>query len=234
MKTLYKVVLLVLLCFSFFSCSHTNELARYNLSGEKIFFKHSVKNTLSTANVDIEDPLNKNTGFPITIILTETGSGIARDKVQEKINNAFRPDSVAASISNGMREGLLTYYTVNPVESLSDNPRFVIESRLERFTLSSGSYGVNAYASAEVIVIDRRSGATVWRNSETSVLPLKENTSYYTADKTVRSIGSVVNAVRLMQMSEDEIREAIKFTSEAVGEELMDELREDIAESRYK
>jgi hypothetical protein len=231
MKTTHILLkLIILLCFGFIAgCSGVNEFAKYDIRNSKILFKSSAKHTASNVRINLTNPEILPGNSPIEIILTEVGENMMSSSVQEKIDKAYEPDTVSGKLSDGLMKGLLDYFNFTSVDTQGDNPDYLFETRLERFELSSGSYGMHALISAEVLIVDRKSAKTVWQNTERVSSPLKEAFYSYYPDRRVRTAVSIINAVRLMEMTEDEIRDAINFTAEELAYELTGVLRNDIA-----
>ena len=154
------------------------------------------------------------------------------NEVREKLEKALYPDSISSSISEGIEEGLITYYNMKPVDSVVDKPDYIMETRFEKFRLRSSSTGVYANINSKVIIIDRRTAATVWENDESYHVPIYDVFITYNSSRVVRTTKSIINAIRLMQMTEEEIATAINIAAGEVGKEQSDQLREDIADSR--
>jgi hypothetical protein len=166
------------------------------------------------------------------VILTDIGENYMESEVREKLKKALHPDSISASISEGIEEGLITYYNMKPVGSTDDKPDYIMETRFEKFRLRSSSMGVYANINSKVIIIDRKTAATVWENVESYHVPIYDVIITYTSSRVVRTTKSIINAIRLLQMTEEEMAIAISIASEEVGKEQSDQLREDIADSR--
>lgn len=231
MKTTHLLIkLLVLIIFGVSTgCSGVNEFAKYDIRNSKILFKSSAKPTASNVRINLTNPEILPGNSPVEIILTEVGENMMSSGVQKKIDRAYEPDTVSGKLLEGVRTGLLDYFNFTPVRSSSENPDYVFEGRLERFELTSSSYGIRANISAEILIVDRKSAKTVWQNTERVSSPLKESVYSYYPDRRVRTATSIINAVRLMEMTEEEIRDAINFTAEELAYELTNVLRNDIA-----
>jgi hypothetical protein len=229
MRLLYPLrVASLLVLITFYGCSGVNEFARYDITNSTIYFKSSAKYSASNVRVNLGEKIftNKN---PVEIILEEIGEGYTESEVQQKVNRAYKPDSVALSLSDGIKGGLRDYFNFTPVESSSNNPAYLFETRLVKFELLSGSGGIDARIAAEVLIVDRKSAKTVWRNTHSVRTPLKESVIGYYPDGRVKTAVSIINAIRLMQMTVKEISDAIHVTTEELSYELTDELRYDIA-----
>jgi len=207
-----------------------NDLASYNISSSKILFKKYVAYDISKVNVNINMGYGNDTKSIIAIVLGGLGSGYAEGQVEEKFRKAINGDSISNNIMSGIKEGLLTYYKINSVKGLEDDPQFVMETQLLKFTVESNSYGIYVRARTKAILTDRNTARTVWENDETSSVPLYDVYIPSFGYQTVETTKSVINAIRLMNMSEDELRYAINATSEEVGRMQSETLRKDIAD----
>ena len=229
MRKLYSFLTLFSILVILSGCSGVNEFAKYDIRNSKILFKSSAKHSASNVRINITNPELFSGNSPIEVILTEAGEQVMSSQVESKIRKAYEPDTVSVKLMDGVRTGLGDYFNFTPVYDNAENPDYLFETRLEKFELGSGSYGIYARVSAEVLIVDRKTAKTVWRNTETVSSPLKESVYSYYPDRKVRTAVSIINAVRLMEMTEDEIRDAINTTSEELAYELTGVLREDIA-----
>jgi hypothetical protein len=224
------IVLALALIFS--GCSHTNELAKYNLTSANVFFKTYVSPSLTKVCVDIHTGYGTDTKSLITVILGEVGSGYAESRVEEKLRNAVNADSLVENVMEGVEEGLVTYCKINVSEELDNNTRYVAETKLLGFRLASNAGGIYADAKTEVILTDRNTGKIIWDNTESSNIPLREVVIGVFGPPVVNTAASIINAVKLMNMTEDEIRAAVNAAADEAGRRQSETLREDIS-SKY-
>ncbi|MBN1633181.1 MAG: hypothetical protein JW917_03335 [Ignavibacteria bacterium] len=228
MKKLYSVFILFIIVL--FSCSHINELANYNLVGKKVLLKQQVNPSASDVKVLFNyDFFNKNL---LEVVIKGIGSGYVESEIQEKLQKALNKDSISNSISWGLQEGLQTYCNTVNVSTLDSNPDFILESIFEKFRLKSDSYGVYASISTRGRLIDRASAKLIWQNDETYILPLGFTTFYYSGDKKITTTTGIINAARLLQMTEEEIRVSVEVVAKEVGMRQSEQLRYDISESK--
>lgn len=207
--------------------THINEFARFNLTNKNVLFKQYVNPDLTRVHVDI-DGYHCDESL-VTIILKEVGGAIAENSVREKIQNAINSDSIASAISDGIIDGMKTYFYTNTVESLEENPQYIAETRLERFRIVSNTSGIYAMIDTRIIITDRGTAKTVWENTECADIPIGDVIYDFTFNRYVRTAKGIINAARLMQMSEEEIRAAIDIAAGEAGRRQSDQLREDIA-----
>lgn len=207
--------------------THINEFAKFNLTNKNILYKQYVDPDLTRVNVSLgeyycDDNL-------VTVILKEVGGTIAENNVREKVTNAINTDSIVTSISDGICDRINTYFYSNRVNSLEEKPQYIAETRLERFRLVSNTSGIYAMIDTRIIITDRGTAKTVWENTECANIPVGDVIYDFTFNKYIRTAKGVLNAARLMQMSEAEIRAAIDIAAREAGKRQCDQLREDIA-----
>lgn len=227
MKKLYIIFIIIPLIF--LSCTHINELPKYNLISKKILLKQYVSPDAGNVNVQFNyDFFNKSL---LEVVLEEIGSGYVEYGVKEKVQRAIDIDSVSNSISSGLNEGLKTYYKITEVTTLDSNPDFILESILRKFSLKSDSYGIYAHISTRGRLIDRETAKIVWQNDETYTLPLGFTIVYYSGDKKITTTTGIINAARLLSLTEDEIKVSVDAVANEVGIRQSEQLRYDISES---
>jgi hypothetical protein len=233
MKTrihLFNMLAAIIISGLIYGCAHTNDLGSYNISGSKILFKKYVSYDLSKVYVSINTGYGDDTKSIIGVILGGLASGYTEEQVKEKFRNAISADSISNNISDGIKEGLLTYYRISPVKTLDEDPRFIMETQLLKFYVESSSYGIYVKARTKAILTDRNTARTVWENDETSSVPLYDVYIPSFGYQTIETTKSIINAIRLMSMTEDELRYAINATAEEVGRMQSETLRKDIAD----
>ncbi|MCX6163765.1 MAG: hypothetical protein NTU73_02700 [Ignavibacteriae bacterium] len=207
--------------------THINEFKKFKLTNKNILFKQYVSPDLTKVNVDIGEYHYDQS--LVTIILTDIGGTIAENSVREKIQNAVNSDSIAFAISESISEEMRTYFNTNTVENLDENPQYIAETRLERFRVVSNTSGIYATIDTRIILTDRGTAKTVWENTECANVPIGDVIYDFTCNRYIRTAKGVINAVRLMQMSEEEIRAAINVAASEAGKRQCDQMREDIA-----
>lgn len=211
-------------------CTHTNDLASYNLSASRILFKKYVSYDLSKVNVEFNTGYGNDTKSIIGVILGGLASGYTEGQVREKFRNAINGDSIFSNIMYGIKDGLLTYYRITAVKSLDEDPRFIMETQLLKFYIESNAYGIYVRATTKAILTDRNTARTVWENDETASVPLYDVYIPSFGYETIQTTKSVLNAIRLMNMNEEELRFAINAAAEEVGKMQSETLRKDIAD----
>jgi len=226
-KSIIKNIIPFIFIFLFFGCTHVNEFARFNLSDKNIMMKEYVNPDLTRVNVDLDGYYYDRS--LISVILSGIGGSIAESSVREKVMNAVNADSIAFAISEGIADGLETYFRANIVYDLNENPQFIAETRFERFRVASNTSGVYVMIDTRVLITDRNTAKTVWENTECANVPIGDVIYDFTCNRYIRTAKGVINAVRLMDMTEEEIRAAVNIAAGEAGKRQSDRLREDIA-----
>ena len=228
--TKYHLLFLIILFFFSLNCTHVNELYKYDFSSRLCYFKYYANPKISSADFQLSDYSYSN-NFLFGIILESIGESYLENGVREKLKKAIQPDSITLTISEGIKEGLMTYYDIVPVDSISDEPDFIVETQLNGFSLSSNTYGIYANIDSRVSIISRQNAGTAWESDVCSSYPVRDIVTGYSTNPWIRTTGGVINAVRLMQMTEEEIKECINVTVQDVSKEQTERLRQDIYEA---
>lgn len=225
-----NMLLVFVISVFIYGCTHTNNLANFNIASSTVLFKKYVSYDISKVDVQINTGYGNDTKSIIAVILGGIGSGYAEGQVDQKFRNAINEDSISNNLLNGMKDGLLTYYRIKPATGLEDDPRYIMEMQLLKYYLESNSYGIYIRARTRAILTDRNTAKTVWENEETSSVPLYDAYIPDFGSQTIYTSKGIINAIRLMNMTEDELRYAINAAAEEVGKMQSETLRKDISE----
>ena len=221
----------ILCVFSFFiiGCSHTNELAKYRLTGLRYVSESSVES--GAANVDISFDQMSAGSNPVTGILVAIGEGITTAEATNKLERAVKPAGVAASIAHGFERDLIRYLEVQRGASGDSIPDLIVNTHLEELKFHSGSSGVFVKIKAQTTIIDRASAAIVWQNREETEMPIR-NSGNATGVPILGTIVGIVNAAEFFKLSEKEIQDIVLSSAEDVGYLMGETLREDAAKTK--
>ena len=215
-------------------CSHTNELAKYNINGQGMLFNDQTSGDAASLQiVNSTTGQNKEEKKDLGSVLASIGSDILSETSKQKIIDAVKTDSMASYVSEGLKNALVTYLSVKPVESVNDNPQFIVETTLTSCKLLTSQSGVSVQVEATARIIDRTTGAIVWDDSETETVPIRSNGNYADQDKN-QTLNKVLGAVQLASLSETEIQNVVNQASKSAGRLMGDTLREDIIKSKQK
>ncbi|MEP7218348.1 MAG: hypothetical protein ABI876_05505 [Bacteroidota bacterium] len=211
------------------ACGHTNNLAKFPVAGKKALFRvYAVSDAASSISV-VESPV-KNT---IVDIIAAVGSVIVSDQSKHKLEHAVNGDSIAHSVSLGTQNSTSDYLSLRPVAGMQDNPDIIVETEITEYKLISASVGLALYVRGKSRMIDRATGQIVWEDSENKTVQLSETYLAAFAPRAISSGASIFNAVRLLTLSEEEIRTVVDNAAMEVGREIGETLREDVASSHH-
>ncbi|CAN5470269.1 hypothetical protein BH10BAC5_BH10BAC5_12390 [soil metagenome] len=211
------------------SCSHTNELSKFNLKNRSILYKNSTSPEFAGSNISFDGKFSGSRSIVEEIIQT-AASIFSESKVKEKINRVISADTISNVMSEEFKNSLVTYFNVNKVDSISDNPDFLVNTEFIGFNLTSRPEGVFAMIRTGSRIVERKTAKLVWENKEIYTLPLRNNYAGYYPDSRIRTAAGTINAITLMNMSDEEIRKVIKEVTKEAAKEMSETLREDIAE----
>jgi len=210
----------------FGACGHTNKLAQYDVAGRTALFRSFTVGGAASGVSVVESPARNTT----MEIIAAIGSVIVSDQARRKLEQAFDGDSIAHAISLGIRNATADYLRIRPVQSMADDPDLIIETELSRCRLVSGSVGIVLHVDGKSRVIDRRTGVVVWDDSESHTIPLSETYLAVIAPKPVSSGASIFNAVKLLTLTDEELRTVANNAAMDAGREIGETLREDVAD----
>jgi hypothetical protein len=165
------LLLLILPCVVLLgACGHTNQLAKYNISGRTALFRSFASGDAASSVSVIESPSQNTVGKVIAAI----GSAITSDQARRKLERAINGDSIAHSISSGIRNATADYLSIKPVEGIVNDPDLIIETEVTEYNLVSTAAGISMRVRGTSRVIDRKSGDVVWDDAESYTVPLSE------------------------------------------------------------
>ena len=222
---------------AFAGCSHTNELAKYNVRGQNYLYRDFVSSNAGMIQIVTEDySAKKDSGQSDTekvlSAIASIGSDIISENAKEKLENSVNTQSLVGYISTGLEEALKTYLDAKSVETVDDNPQFIVETTLNECKLIVRKNGTFVNVNAKSVIIDRATGNVVWDNTEVRTIPINTN---YTGSKETSSVeNKIFNAIQLTSLSEEELNKAVGRAAEEAGYEMGKTLREDVAEINKK
>ncbi len=232
MKKLYLLSFFITSILILAGCGHTNELAKYNLKDQGVLFRNSVSPDAAVIEIVSENPSGKKNDKDILSVIASVGSEILNETSKSKIRKAVSTDSVADNVSAGLKEALLLYLEIKPVDSINDNPKFIVETTINQCKLINRSSGAFVSVSAESQIIDRATGKVVWDDSESETVPVTMNRNNIggNSDK----IENVLNAIQLSSLSEKQIQRVVNNASKSAGNLMGNTLREDFVKAHQK
>ncbi|MCL5030910.1 MAG: hypothetical protein M1480_18030 [Bacteroidetes bacterium] len=214
-------------------CAHTNELAKYDLSGKGILFSNHVSANASKLQFVNHTPAKQEKEkSDVLSAIASIGSDILSESSKSKITDAVSTDSIASYVSEGLKNALIIFLKINPVNSVNENPQFVVETTIDKCQLVTGTDHVSISVQASSRIIDRNSGNIVWDDNETETVPVEEN---YANDKDNSStLNKVISAVQLSSLSEKEIQKVVNEAAKNAGRKIGETFREDVIKLKNK
>lgn len=225
MKKILTLSLCILPVLFLVGCGHTNELSKYDLKEQGVLFRNSVSPDAAVIEIVSESHSGKKNSKDLISVIASVGSDILNETSISKIQKAVSTNSVADNVSAGLKDAMLTYLGIKPVESINDNPGFIVETTVYECKLINRSTGAYVKISAESQIIDRASGKIVWDNDESDTVPVKRNKNNYRGNND--NIENVINAIQLSSLSEKEIQKVVNDASRSAGSLMGNALRED-------
>ncbi len=214
----------------FAGCSHTNELAKYNLDNKGMIFNEYTSANARRIQITTVETYNKKEDNSVLGAIASLGSDILNSDSKNKIIKAVNTAKLVNYVSKGLKDALVTYMNVQPVENVNDNPQFITHVTLESCSLLVGEKGVSVRVHAEAKIVDRTTGAVVWDNWETQTIPIEKNSGVKNDSKAMEQ---VMTALQLASLDEEEINNVVDLAAEDVGFFMAETLRKDVAEA-YK
>ncbi len=222
MRILVPLLALALLAVG---CGHTNNLAKYNnVRGAKAYYR-----TFVSASAESHAHIDGMGDNFFAAVAAAIGSAGAADEAAKKLQRAVNGDTIALAVSHGIRDAAGDFLMITPVSSMSENPDLVIETELTEYKLVSSASGIHVHVKGNSRVIDQKSGGLVWEDSEDRSVPITSTWPAAIAPAPVAAGASIANAVQLMNLSEDQIREVISAAATRAGREIGETFREDVA-----
>lgn len=213
---------------AFIGCGHTNELARYDMSEKKVFFQYRAAADAVDADAFISTP----TVNPLVDIISAVGSGIATDAAKGKLDRALSPDTLALHLATAIQGNAMTMLRMVPAASMDENPDFVFETTLDNYTVSTDQTAIMISVTGTSALYDRTTGECIWEYDASKTIAVSE--SYYSVllpSEFQTAIGAF-NAVKLLEMSEADLRKIFSGAAEEAGRLMGQELRENYSRSR--
>ncbi len=237
-----KIILYATLFFLllFISCSHTNNLHKYDLTNKRFYFESMVSS--DAGRVDIiysSKPVNKEEdkskfGEVILDLAQIIGTSILTAEVENKLIKAANPEEISARVSEGIKEIILKHIDIIPVNKIDANTEFLVTTILDECRILSTQYNVNLHLKVTSSITERNTGDLVWENSESLSVPLRRRFIPNVEESTGKRITDVAQAAELATLSEEEIKDAINRASVDIGRLFADTFRKDLAKAAKK
>lgn len=226
---IYRALFLLLGAVVMVGCGHTNNLARYNVRNTTAYYR-----TFVDASAESHTHIEGVGDNVIADIAAAVGSVVVGSEAQAKLERAVNGDSIALAVSHGIRDAAGDYLMITPVASMNDGPDLIIETELTEYKLISSATGVRVHVEGTSRVIDRKTGGIVWEDGESHTVPISNSWIASLGPSPVAAGASIANAIQLMNLPEEQIREVIGLAAAKAGREIGETLREDVAKLNRK
>ena len=234
----YKFFVLIILVLFLSSCSHTNELAKYNIRGKTILYNQKVGPLAQQVEIITErlktdaKEEKKSTLENVLETIATVGTSIASEDVISKLQEDIDTKVMVDYVTSGMKNALNNYLDINEVSSVSDKPEFICNITLETCKLTVSTDNIRISVVAIGTIIDRSTGNIVWENRESITNPIKSTNS--NNKKATHLEQDAINFLQLTSLSAEELNTIIGATVDAAGLEMAETLRKDISEMNKK
>jgi len=206
------------------ACGHTNQLAKYDVKGQTAMFRSFASGTAAKSEIRVENP-DMGGGFGL---LQKAVGSATDDAGYRRLQHATNGDSVAAAVSQGVRQAMVDYLTVKPVANGSTESSLIVETEVTDYSLIASSSGTSVNVMAKARVIDRKSGEVIWENAENHTVKLSDTYFATVAGGAAVPGMSLANTAKLYALSEQQMREVIELGARDVGKEIGYVLGEDV------
>lgn len=217
------------------SCSHTNNLSKYDLNKTKILMEKSISGDINNVNIITSSSPSKgqqSAGQIAADLAISLGSIFVNNEVANKFIKVANPDSIANYILQAIENSLIKYFHITPTYNVSDNYEYICNLTLDNCQLTSTENGIFLNMSATTTIIERSTGAIVWEDSESKNVNLRFT---YHSGKTIQGISSNLEQVAMLaSLTEAEIAQAVKNAANEIARLFDETLREDIKKINKK
>ena len=223
-----------------FSCSHTNNLAKYDIASKRIYFEEEVAPSAARVVItnDYEDGDKKkkkeSTADIVKDIALAASKGIMTAQLEEKLEKAADSREITNAVSAGVENAMVKYLMIKPALVLGESTEYITTIRLEDCKLISKESGIYLYVKAKCTIIHRTDAGLVWEDSESESVRLRVNSgsSSKKDDDVAKTINAITGQINMASLSEEEIRSAILDAAKEVGREIGNTLRDDVREMK--
>jgi len=230
--------IIVLIIFLIIGCGHSNELAKYNVAGAKIYVKETIRPKAKSIRIEeIKDysesdkKKEEEKSDDVLSVLSSIGKGIIAEDKREELINAVDTRMLLASISEQLKESMDTYLNVTWVENISDSPDYICEINLEDCKLQYNQSKVAVFVNSNAKFIERASGEIAWEDTESRSISLSEHYNNSVKDKALKD---VLGILQLSSLDNEKVNRIVGDAASDVGLYMAETLREDIAEANQE
>ena len=236
MKMFLKIsmpILMIAVILNVTSCSHSNELAKYDVRGKTAFFETVVKSNARVIKINRkaakEEEEKSEKKKSVFAKIAEVSTEIFSTEKEADIKDWVDTYEVADEVKSGLQEALETYVDIEPVEDKKDKPDFIVELNLENCEMNISETAVSLSMRFTSTMVERVSGGLVWENYE--FVNEQLDGKYGDGKKKSSTETKVLNAIILASLSEREVMDAVYFAAQEAGRKMAETFREDLREA---
>ncbi len=224
-----RIIILILPLLFAISCTHTNELAKYDVDGSKIFTTTLVKPEARVIQITtVTSNQKKEKESILEQIASSIGSDLITYEKKRALEKAINTEMLIEKVADGLENSLQAYLNMKSVDTLGDSTDFICNIVLEKCELivEQNTVSIKMYSNAEIT--ERKSGELVWANSEyrTNYLNLD-----FSSNKGNTTEQNLINTIQLLLVDEAKLVSAVSGAADDIGFKMGETLREDVIEA---
>lgn len=215
-----KISILVLAGVMLAGCAGTNRLKEYDIHGKNVAFLNRTEVADVSGGVWIDDP-DPDPDTPWTGIVAALLSIFGSVAADSKLDNAIDTPAVSRVLAEQIELRMVDRLGVRSVPPTDAHVDFLMATHVERLSLGSNAAGVFLSAKVNQQLFSARDSTLVWEETLRRSVPLRFHPGFV-IHPTIATAGSVVGAIELLSMEEEEIQAAVLYTAQSLGAELGD------------
>lgn len=213
-----RVVSLAIVCLLLVGCASTNRLREYELRGKNVAFLNRTEVADVSGGVWIDDP-DPDPDTPWTGIIAVLLSIFGSVAADSKLDNAIDTQGVSRILAEQIEMTMVDRLNVRSVPPDDPQVDFLMATHVKKLSLNSNAAGVFLYAKVNQQLFSAHDSTLVWEETLTQEVPMRFHPGFV-LHPTIAAAGSVVGAIELFSMEEEEIQSAVLYTAEDLGAHL--------------
>lgn len=213
-----KILALTLVGLMVTGCASTNRLKEYGIHGKNVAFLNRTEVEDVRGGVWIDDP-DPDIDRPWTGIVAAFLSIIGSVAADGKLDGAVDTQGVSRVLARQIELAMVDRLAVRSVPPDDAQVDFLMATHVEHIALGSNAAGVFLTAKVNQQLFSTRDSVLVWEEDVTQEVPLRWHPGFV-LHPTIAAAGSVVGAIELLSMKEEEIQAAVLYTAEDLGARL--------------
>ena len=220
---------LLLLAATLAACSSKQRLHEYDFRNRTLAvttIAPAHPDVFSSLRVDIDE------SRPLETIV-RTGANVAREaaalKIQARLDSAARRATVSERLGARVLQGAARHLRTTPVAD-ARSADYELEIVVNSYGLVASSWSSQAYfvINADIRLLDGATGRRIWKTDVRATDPVRP----VVLGREGRTIGGIVTAAALANLSAREIQRALEGLSDFAGDFLVRQLAESLDDAR--